>query len=351
MAFHTYLSAKVETAVIECGIGGEHDSTNVVVKPAVTAVTSLGIDHTAMLGSTIEEIAWHKSGIFKPGVKAFTVRQPWPAAEVLASRAIERGVTLEVVDIHPDLENITLGLAADFQKINASLAIAVAAAYLRSHGYDDIPLNISTSSAPLPTRFRQGLEQVKWPGRCEIRHDPRCRGLRWCIDSGHTLESIEMAATWFASQIISSEPSASKSLKEQKRILIFNQQTRDANALAKALYKTLTQTIGGGQPFTHVIFCTNVTFAKGGYKPDLVSVNTNDQEIDELVVQNALAETWRAIEATTVGQTTDIAVLKTIEEAVEQVRTITSEASGEVTVLVTGSVHLVGGVLDVLETN
>ena len=75
MALHAYLKEGVDTAVIECGIGGEFDSTNILVKPTVTAVTSLGIDHTAVLGSTLPEIAWHKAGIFKHDSIAFTAPQ------------------------------------------------------------------------------------------------------------------------------------------------------------------------------------------------------------------------------------------------------------------------------------
>ena len=73
MAFHAYISEGVDTAVIECGIGGEYDSTNILVKPAVTAVTSLGIDHVGMLGGTLTEIAWHKAGIFKQAVSMATL--------------------------------------------------------------------------------------------------------------------------------------------------------------------------------------------------------------------------------------------------------------------------------------
>lgn len=60
-----YLFKKVDVAIIECGIGGEYDSTNIIEKPVVSAITSLGIDHQHVLGNTLKEIAWHKSGIIK----------------------------------------------------------------------------------------------------------------------------------------------------------------------------------------------------------------------------------------------------------------------------------------------
>ncbi|KAL8980530.1 MAG: hypothetical protein Q9177_005853, partial [Variospora cf. flavescens] len=91
------MSEGVDAAIIECGIGGEYDSTNILVHPRVTGITSLGIDHTPLLGHTIEEIAWHKAGIMKPGVPTHTVVQPPAAEEVLRARAREKSVTLSVV--------------------------------------------------------------------------------------------------------------------------------------------------------------------------------------------------------------------------------------------------------------
>lgn len=349
MAFHAYLEEGVDTAVVECGIGGEYDSTNIITKPTVTAVTSLGIDHVAMLGSTLPEIAWHKAGVFKPGCIAFSAPQKGEAIQVLQERAAERGAALHVVDVHPALANdeVALGLSASFQKVNASVAIAVAAAHLRLLGHTDIPDPTAAPNIPLPPKFVKGLEQVHWPGRCEIRRE---QNIAWHIDGGHTLESIEVTGRWFAEQMASAPtmPSASKT----PRILIFNQQTRDANALAKALYSALQTgiTSGSASPFTHVIFTTNQTFNEG-YKPDLVSINTNQQDVDTLAVQRALALTWSEID-----NSADVRVLKTIEEAIGTARGIASEwaknagAEVESMVLITGSLHLVGGAIDVLES-
>ncbi len=271
MALHAYLSENVDTAIIECGIGGEFDSTNVLPRPTVTAITSLGIDHTAMLGSTLPEIAWHKAGIFKHGSVAFTAPQKEEAITVLQARAAEKGTQLRVVDIHPALASneIKLGLRADFQKVNASVAIAAAAAHLRALGHTSVPDPTSSPHIKLPPEFIRGLEQVRWPGRCDIRHEPN---VAWHIDGGHTMESIEVTGRWFAEQI-TSIPAASVSQYKAPCILIFNQQTRDASALAKALYNALQSGIQSEStsPFTHVIFTTNQTFADG-YKPDLVSI-------------------------------------------------------------------------------
>jgi folylpolyglutamate synthase len=357
MALHTYMSEGVDTAVIECGIGGEHDSTNILVNPTVTGITSLGIDHVAMLGGTIEEIAWHKAGIMKTGAPAFTVPQPEAAMTVLRQRAHEKGADLHLIDRHPQLDTIKLGLAADFQKTNASLAIAIAAAHLRALGHTDLPTDPTT--APLPPRFITGLEHVQWPGRCETRREPN---VTWYIDGGHTLESVDVTAKWFASQISVDKPpvpdTASSHKPRPKSILIFNQQTRDAAALARALHRTLADALDDRSPFAHAIFCANVTFKEQGFRPDLVSVNTNAADVQALSVQRGLAGVWAEID-----EVAEVSVVGSIEEAVGVVRGLVGRegdggergerdegGDGEVRVLVTGSVHLVGGFLEVLES-
>jgi folylpolyglutamate synthase len=107
MAWHLFMSVKVccpkisilikvNTAIVEVGIGGEYDSTNIIPRPTCTGVTSLGIDHVTVLGNTLESIAWHKGGIFKENVAALTVEQPAEALRVLKERALERRVMLHV---------------------------------------------------------------------------------------------------------------------------------------------------------------------------------------------------------------------------------------------------------------
>ena len=342
MALHAYLKENVDSAVIECGIGGEYDSTNIIVHPKVTAVTSLGIDHVAMLGSTIGQIAWHKAGIFKQGAPAFTAPQPEEAMEVLRQRAVEKGVHLHVVERHPALQHIKLGLSADFQKTNASLAISVAAAHLRALGHSSIPDPTLGAPIDLPPEFVRGLERVKLSGRCEVRRE---NNLLWHLDGGHTLESIELAARWFAERLV--ETTSSVALR-QKRILIFNQQTRDAGALARALYGTLQSSLATAtsltSPFTHAIFTPNVTFSSG-YAADMVSLNTNAADVDNLSVQRTLANTWAELDPST-----SVKVVRSIEEAIGIAREIAVAEESEVLALITGSLHLVGGALEVLET-
>ncbi|KAI9651459.1 MAG: Folylpolyglutamate synthetase [Trizodia sp. TS-e1964] len=331
VAFHTFMKEGVDTAVFEAGIGGEYDCTNILEAPTVTGITSLGIDHVNLLGNTIDKIAWHKAGIFKPGTPAFTAPQPAQALKVLQQRASAKGVSLTIVPPHPELNSIKLGLAGAIQKTNASLAVAICASHLRHLGHAALP-----TQAPLPPEFRRGLERARLGGRCETRHEA-C--IEWSIDGGHTLDSITLAAQWYATKAC--PPGA-------QRVLIFNQQTRDAAALVRALHATLREALGQQRPFARVLFCPNVTFRGAGYAPDLVSVNVSAASVDDLSVQKGLAEAWKAVERGAGGEETRVSVVRTIEEAVESVREVAAR-EGEVMALVTGSLHLVGGFLEVMD--
>ena len=379
MAFHTFISETVDVAVFECGIGGAYDSTNVIESPALTAITSLGIDHVGMLGDTIDKIAWHKAGIMKRGVLCVTPHsQPLEAQLVLEEVADKKGCPLRIVKPYREIVTgeYALGLKGKFQEINASLALELAFEWLDDRGY-----NIVTSG--IEGRVRSGLLNVRWPGRCQVRHD---YGIRWCIDGAHTLESIKLAGEWFFEELITNFTQEPLEAFSQPRFLIFNQQTRDAPALARELFDTLSKALQyDPHPFTHVIFCTNTTFTETGYKPDLVSVNNNASEVEALTVQQRLRETWLEIDPAA-----NVEVVRTIEEAVSLVKnfaevrrnssaletqtkttsdadenmtstegealgsTVIESATGDsenkITAFVTGSLHLIGGFLEVLDS-
>lgn len=318
LAFHTFIQECVDVVVLECGVGGEHDSTNIISNPVASGVTSLGIDHVFVLGKTIEEIAWHKAGIFKPDCPAYTVHQPEAAMKVLRGRADQQAVkSFEVVPVHPALEKIKLGLNGEFQKSNASLAITLANEFLKTQAVDE---NLSTK---LPDEFIRGLEEVTWPGRCERR---TIGSIEWCLDGGHTTESLRLTGEWFSAITDSVE----------RKYLIFNQQSRDAQALLLDLHRATRD-----QPFDAVIFCTNKTYAKSGYSDELTSINNATDAVESLEVQNALAQKWKGL----VDQ--DAHVVQSIEEAIGLVTSLTAQATSRV--LVTGSLHLVGGVMTVLD--
>ncbi|KAI1900650.1 hypothetical protein AGOR_G00052100 [Albula goreensis] len=273
LAFHVFLQEKVDVAVIEVGIGGAYDCTNVIRKPWVCGISSLGIDHTNILGDTIEKIAWQKAGIFKPGVPAFTVAQPESPMVVLKERAREIKCPLSVC---PDLRDYPVtagplhpGLVGQHQQSNASLALQLCRSWLQRHHLAEKHLSeaehtvFSQAPAFQPSPLMvKGLEETEWPGRTQsLRH-----GLvTYFLDGAHTTHSVLACVRWF---------------REQHRIvggpvvtvLLFNATgERDAESLLKPLMDC---------HFDFAVFCPNIA-------ETLIS-NYGDQHSVSVMAKNVL---------------------------------------------------------------
>ena len=162
---------KVDYAVLEVGLGGRLDATNVVPRPLVTVITNIGLDHTELLGETLGEIAFEKAGIVKPGVPCVTgVPIGGEAWGVIAGVCAERGAPLTPIpppEVQPDgdlrlssarrtLPGVRLRLRGAFQALNAAAALAAIDAIAE----DALP-PISDEAA------RRGLEDAWVPGRLE----------------------------------------------------------------------------------------------------------------------------------------------------------------------------------------
>lgn len=325
LSFHTFLQEGCRSCVYEVGIGGEYDSTNIIEKPVACGVALLGIDHTFMLGETIDEIAWNKGGIFKPHSPAYTIEdQPVQGMKVLEERASERDTTVAKVPTFNQLNNVKLGIAGNFQKTNASLAVALASEALFSMGLIQNRVNLE-ADAQLPTTFIEGLERTQWEGRCQTIK----RGNNfWYLDGAHTKDSIEAASGWF-SDVVEDSP--------RKKVLLFNQQSRDAKALIHYAVNKISPKI----KFDHVIFTTNVTWGSGSYSADLVSMNTCKEDVEALKVQKDLAEEWKNIDPKS-----EISITPSIESANELIEGL---QDGPLDIYVCGSLHLVGGLLVVFD--
>ncbi|KFZ22962.1 hypothetical protein V502_02563 [Pseudogymnoascus sp. VKM F-4520 (FW-2644)] len=317
LALHTFLKENVQTAIIECGIGGEYDSTNILLKEAKTTsvITRLGIDHVGMLGDTLGEIAWNKAGIMRPGVPCFTVPQPVEAMKVLQERAAEADTELTVVKRRPEFvhDELKLGLEGDFQKDNASLAIAALSSHLKAIDFGAIPEDKA------PIEIQRGLSEIEWPGRCQVIQE---NNIEWLIDGAHTDDSLAEVARWFAGKW---DPKA-----HQPGVLIFNSQLRDAPKLAQKLQESLREATGGAQDiFCLAGFSTNTPFEKDVPTP---SPDT---------LQRETAAAWVGVGGSGVPT-----VYGSIESAISGAREIAKARHPEkVHVLVTGSLHLVGGFL------
>ncbi|KAI0020741.1 tetrahydrofolylpolyglutamate synthase [Xylariomycetidae sp. FL0641] len=345
LSWHVFLREGVGAAVYETGIGGEFDVTNLVRRPLAAAVTTLAVDHVFALGDSVDKIAWHKAGIMKPGRPAYTVAQVPAAAAVLAARARERGADLQVLGVDPRLRGVHVRPDALFQKRNATLGVALAEAALA-----ELDPAFRRDPAALPRDFVDGLEQVVWRGRCEVKADAD-GGVVWHIDGAHTIDSLAMATRWFADVT---------SPARGPRALIFNQQGREeAVGFLRGIHDALAA--GGreeddhdnaqsrrsrGRRFEHVVFCSNVTYAAQGYKRDFVNFQHDPAAVQALTAQHAFAARWRELDPEA-----DVVVLPTIEHAINHVRALqTGLPEGEtVQAFITGSLHLVGGALGILE--
>jgi folylpolyglutamate synthase len=191
LSFHVFISEKVDVGIYETHLGAEYDATNIVVKPIATAVTTIADDHMHLLGPTIEDIAWHKSGIFKEEVPAFSIPQTTLVEKVLRERAADRNTTLDIVTLNHTLEGKTyLGLP-NVQKTNCSLALALVNAYIRA--------KISIVQQPISaTELLASCQNPIWPGRFQhICKD----NLQLYIDGAHNASGISHAVEWYADSV------------------------------------------------------------------------------------------------------------------------------------------------------
>ncbi|KAK3181279.1 hypothetical protein K4F52_007422 [Lecanicillium sp. MT-2017a] len=320
LAWHIFMQQGIPNVVMEVGIGGEYDSTNVMPAEAVSAavVSQLGIDHVAMLGDTIEKITWHKAGIFKPGVKGFTLRlhEEPGVMSVLRERAKEKGTVLEELDerIVDAWSGVESSLMGDFQKRNQALAVAAVREHLGLGCAADAVLQ------DIPTKMLNGLRKARLRGRCEVIQQP---DVEWMIDGAHTKESIEQVATWLTQTI---QP-------DEKVVLVFNQQERDAVHLLSCLVQTVEKMGRDSSVFSHALFTRNERHPPSA-----------GEEARDLTVQKATADAMSRLAPGCVVSTCD-----NLEKAVKDARAITESRGSKGRVLVTGSLHLVGGILRTLE--
>ena len=188
VAIHTFISEKVEVAIFETHNGGEYDATNIFTNPIATGIATIGMDHVAQLGPSIENIAWHKAGIFKTGSPAFSVSQEHQAAAVLQRRAFDKDVRLEFVrdDLVDNAD--TPAMKSIVQRKNASLAVRLADAFIsqKSAGAGHCLTSYDIS---------EGIENFSWIGRFQqIVQGSQ----RWFLDGAHNEMSVPYPAQWFA---------------------------------------------------------------------------------------------------------------------------------------------------------
>lgn len=213
LSFKIFISEQVDAAIIEVGLGGTEDSTNVIKEPTVCGITSLGMDHTEILGDTLGQIASHKAGIFKPKVPAFTVPQLPEAMDVILERAKELMVPLEVTEPLDckQMKGLKFCLSGDHQLYNAALAVSLSRCWLQRTGNWE---KVCQNDSNLPDEFIRGLSTANFSGRSQIVCDSslysdcpeimseNCGGeLIFYLDGAHSPESMEACAKWFSNAV------------------------------------------------------------------------------------------------------------------------------------------------------
>ena len=174
MAFTHFKNIRADFQVIEVGLGGRLDATNVVT-PTVSVITNISLDHTSVLGNTLPEIASEKAGIIKPGIPVVIAPQTSNVMPVLEKTAANKNAPMILID-HPlsyaeqaslegqhlriqgklDNYDLVLNLLGRYQQDNAATAAATAE-ILATNGY-----RITTKD------ITDGLSQVRWPGRMQL---------------------------------------------------------------------------------------------------------------------------------------------------------------------------------------
>ena len=192
MAMDYFAAENCDIVVLEVGVGGALDATNIIPKPLVAVVTNIGLDHTDLLGNTLAEIASVKAGIVKehthavfyPGTKEVEAVYQKVCKEKQASYTIanfdrirlhRHSLEGQVFDF-AEYKNLQLPLLGAHQLCNAAVVLNVVS-YLQKAGWEQIT----------EATIRQGLQEVSWPGRFEIvGKDPL-----FIIDGGHNPQCIQ----------------------------------------------------------------------------------------------------------------------------------------------------------------
>ncbi|EOY09105.1 Dhfs-fpgs c isoform 2 [Theobroma cacao] len=361
LAFKIFVCEQVDVAIIEVGLGGTRDSTNVIKQPVVCGITSLGMDHMETLGNTLGQIALHKAGIFKHQIPAFTVPQLSEAMEVLQERAHEL---------------------------------------------------MDSQETDIPEAFCRGLSTACLSGRAEIVYDKfskyynssatdenSCGNLIFYLDGAHSPESMEACARWFSSVAKGNgkvSPLSLSALRNfgngcarhikdkveeshviSKQILLFNcMEVRDPQVLLTHLVNACSSS---GTHLSKALFVPNMS--KYNKVTSGTSITASDSTSGDFSWQFSLQRIWEKVihgpdpvldRSTMMNRTVSLpsleflyedafhcsaadqhlacsAVMPSLPQTIKWLRDCVKEKpSVRVQVLVTGSLHLVGDVLKLL---
>jgi dihydrofolate synthase/folylpolyglutamate synthase len=304
LAFHLFKKLEVDFGLVEVGLGGRLDSTNVIT-PEVTAITNVALDHSEYLGYTLEEIASEKAGIIKPGVPVITAERDSVLRDLFRERADEIGAPFFSINPGEEVQNLQVSphgntfevetdcwgrlslsspLPGRHQAANAALAL---------RGLELLP----EALRPGADAVVRGVAEVRWPGRLQIHEGP---GGLWVFDVAHNTAGVRALATSLRRL----------NFPEPVILLVGIQGDKDWRAMLPPIFGMAKEAVLTQPP---------------SVPPD---------------------RRWDPLEAAgAVKARPDLHILQRFDEAVKVARSI---AGKEGTVVVTGSHHTVGDAMNVL---
>jgi len=197
IAFQALADAEVDIAVVEVGLGGRLDATNVIT-PLASVLTNVSLDHVQYLGSTVEAVAREKAGIIKPRVPVVTGEHEGAAHDVFRWRAAELRAPFHAL-APADYEVAEIALHGTRLRLHSRYGWrSLVAPLLGAHQAANIALAVRTLSLlpspwqPSDTALTTGVREVRWPGRLQLE---RVHGVLWVLDVAHNLAGVDALVT------------------------------------------------------------------------------------------------------------------------------------------------------------
>ncbi|XP_049543840.1 folylpolyglutamate synthase, mitochondrial-like isoform X2 [Anopheles darlingi] len=324
LALDVFLTSKVDVTILEVGIGGRYDCTNVIQNTPVVGITSLGLEHTKLLGDTLEEIAWQKAGIIKNGSDVFTVEQPAECNRIIERECMRKKANLHIVPssleefLWEKVPSMMMKQRNKTAELNVSLAVQIATNWMRRTR----PCLLPTVEQMIPAKIVQGIDNCFWPGRLQVLEYAAHRTL--FLDGAHTADSIKVCAGWFKNN----------SHSNFKKLLLFNS-TGDRDGFK--MLSALTHSVN----FDGACFTPNVAFSASCSHND--SVNHNFP----LEQQMGRCELYREYWTKQLKQR-NASVHDSVQSAFQYLHNTLLTSDEPCDILVTGSIHLLGATISAL---
>eukprot|EP00106_Octopus_bimaculoides_P008270 XP_014775712.1 PREDICTED: folylpolyglutamate synthase, mitochondrial-like isoform X2 [Octopus bimaculoides] len=264
MAFYIFLKENIDVVVLEVGIGGENDCTNIIRNPIACGITHLDIDHIDYLGDTLEKIAWHKAGIFKCSLYLAPQLQNYSTSK-----------NCQILEEREDceLENMSLAIQLARVWIQNHNKVASERKWVNPFEGEEIP-EIDKDVADIEDSITI-LEPLKLPARLQIFTEGN---ITYYMDGAHTNGSMECCCTWFKKK--SQQWPRDQDSNIRKALLFTVSGKRKAKAMMKILKKC---------HFDLAMFASNRLHV--------------DDQTDEAGQYNDLVMTWMSLFEKETGET------------------------------------------------